>query len=148
MKDISRTSTTGMASFKAYLSEQLGVEGIADIGYYLRGVKEVWIKSCGDLVRVSVNIDVKGRGSIWGVEEGYEDDVEIAPKTKKWRSEAVERQERVQAKFEDLKKRHGTKYTSPQYKSWADSLEVGLHTNTDNHPRGRMFAKLARNPVS
>ena len=47
VKNTPRTSTTGMASFKAYLSEQLGVEGIADIGYYLRGGKKVWIKSCG-----------------------------------------------------------------------------------------------------
>ena len=47
VKNTPRISTTGMASFKAYLSEQLGVEGIADIGYYLRGGKKVWIKSCG-----------------------------------------------------------------------------------------------------
>ena len=139
VKNIPRNSTTGMASFKTYLSEQLGVEGIADIGYYLRGGKRVWIKSCGDLVSVLVDIDVKGRGSIWVVEEGYEDDVEIAPKTKKRRSDAEERQERVQAKFEDLKKWHGTKYTSPQYRFWAEALEVGLHTSTDDPPRGRMF---------
>ena len=91
------------------------------------------------MVSVLVDIDVKGIGSIWVVEEGYEDDIEIAPKTKKRRSDAEERQERVQAKFEDLKKRHGTKYTSPQYRFWAEALEVGLHTSTDDPPRGRMF---------
>ena len=84
---------------------------------------------------------MKGRGSIWVVEEGYEDDVEITPKRKKRRSASEERQEQVQAKFEDLKKRHRTKYTSLQYRFWAEVLEVGLHTITDDPPHGRMFER-------
>ena len=75
------------------------------------------------------------------MKEGYEDDVEIAQKTKKRRSNEEERQEQVQAKFEDLKKRHGTKYTSPQYRFWAETLEVGLHKSTDDPPRGQMFER-------
>ena len=150
VKNIPRTSTTGMASFKAYLSEQLGVDRVADIGYYLRGGKKVLLEFCDKLFRVLEDIKIKGRGSIWVVEEDPEDDCEIAPKIKKQRSNAEERQERVQARFEDLKKSHGTKYTSPQYRFWAEALEVGLHTSTDDPPHGRMFesAKVARSPVS
>ena len=84
-----------MASSKAYLSEQLGVDGVADIGYYLRGGKKVWLKSCDELVRVLEDIKVKGRGSTWIMEDDPGDDGKIAPKIKKRRSNAEERQERV-----------------------------------------------------
>ena len=74
---------------------------------------------------------VKGRGSIWVVEEDPEDDGEISPKINKQRFNAEERQKHVKAMFEE--------YTSPPYCFWLEALEVGLHTSTDDPPHGQMF---------
>ena len=68
------------------------MDEVANIGYYLRGEKKAWLKSCHKLGRVLEDIKVKGRGSIWVVKEDPEDDGEIAPKIKKQRSNAEERQ--------------------------------------------------------
>lgn len=53
------------------------------------GGKKVWLKSCEDLILVLEEINVEGRGNIWCVEKGLEDD--IAPKAKKRRSDAQDR---------------------------------------------------------
>ena len=38
-----QSSTTCMPIFKAYLAEQLGVHGVSEVGYYLRGSKRLWL---------------------------------------------------------------------------------------------------------
>ena len=38
-----------------------------------------------------------------------------------------------------MKKSHSIEYTFPQYRFWAEALEVGLYTSTDDPPRGQMF---------
>ena len=87
------------------------------------------------------HISEKGQGSIWCVEKAQEEDSEdfIVQKAKKKKYDVEERRERVQARFEDLKKQHGTQYTGPQYRFWAEALEVGLHCSVDDPPHGRMF---------
>ena len=144
VKNLPRSATTGMATFKAFLAGKLGVCGVSEVGYYLRGSKRVWLNSSDELLAVLEDIGAKGRGSIWAVDKGPEDDHESMPKTKKKKSDVVEdRQQRVQARFEELKKKHGTSFTSPQYRFWAEALEVGLHTSVDDPPRGRMFEGTA-----
>ena len=66
-------------------------------------------------------------------------DDEMVSKPKKKNLDAEERQDSVQSRFDELKKTHGTKYTSSQYRFWAEALEVGLHTSVKDPPRGRMF---------
>ena len=66
-----------------------------------------------------------------------EEDSDDIPRAKKCDGE--ERWERVQERYEALKKQHGTKYSGPQYRFWAEALEVGLHSNVEDPPRGRMF---------
>lgn len=102
-----------------YLAEQLGVNGNSEVGCCLRGGKKFGLslaKTCFFLVLEEIN--VKGRGSIWCVEKGLEDDSEIiAPKAKKRKSDADYRQEQVQYRFEALKKTHGKKLPTPSIAS-------------------------------
>ena len=110
----------------------------------------MWLKCSQDLVEVIQQIDGKGRESIWCVEKAMEEESdEIVPKAKKKKQDGEERRERVQERFESLKKRHGNQYSAPQYRFWAEALEVGFHTSVEDPPRGRMFegtAKTSKKP--
>ena len=58
-----------MATFKAFLAGKLGVCGVSEVGYYLRGSKRVWLNSSDELLAVLEDIGAKGRGSIWAVDK-------------------------------------------------------------------------------
>ena len=139
VKNIPSSSVTSTLSFKSFLAEQLGMlHGISEVGYYLR--------ACKELLGILEDLKFKGRGSIWCVEKTSSlTDDEMVSKPKKKKLDAKERQESVQSRFEELKKTHGTKYTSPQYRFWAEALEVGLHTSVKDPPRGRMFEGTEKN---
>ena len=55
--------------------------------------------------------------------------MKLCPKQK--RSDAEDKQQHVQASFEDLKKMHGTSYTSPQYCFWAGPKNITELTPKD-----------------
>ena len=74
------------------------------------------------------------------MDKGPEHDHESMPKTKKKKADVVDRQQRVQARLEELKK-HGTSFTSPQYRFWAEALEVGSHTSVDDPPPARLYVR-------
>ena len=52
VKNLPRSATTGMATFKAFLAGKLGVCGVSEVGYYLRGSKRVWLNSSDELLAV------------------------------------------------------------------------------------------------
>ena len=52
-----------------------------------------------------------------------------------------ERHERVQNLFDELKEKHGSAYSAPQYRLWAEAICSGAHTSTDSPPLGSMFRR-------
>ncbi len=53
-----------------------------------------------------------------------------------------EKNARVQESFEKLKAQHGSKYTGPQYRLWAEAMDVGQHSSYDEPPQGSYFSVL------
>ena len=52
-----------------------------------------------------------------------------------------ERWGRVQNLFEELKEKHGSAYSGPQYRLWAEAVASGSHTNTKEPLLGSMFRR-------
>ena len=52
-----------------------------------------------------------------------------------------ERRERVQRLFEQLKEKHGSAYSGPQYRLWAEAVTSGSHSSTNEPPLGSMFKR-------
>lgn len=52
-----------------------------------------------------------------------------------------ERRERVQSLFEQLKEKHGSAYSGPQYRLWAEAVTSGSHSSTNEPPLGSMFKR-------
>ena len=49
----------------------------------------------------------------------------------------------VQKLVDELKAKHGGQFSGPQYRFWAESIEVNQHDSMDNPPLRSMFNKQA-----
>lgn len=113
------------------------------IGYIKSGSK-VWIRSKSDVddvwayVRKGDNITLwcNGIGSSTPAPrdqsstetESDEDSRPRKPKKKKRKTSALEeKNDRVEEIFAKLRKKHDTKYTTLQYRLWAEMVDVGTH---------------------
>ena len=72
-----------------------------------------------------------------------EEDGDDIPRAKKKKCDGEKRRERVQERYEALKKQHGTKYSGPQYCFWVEALEVGLHSNME-----ALLQRAQRSPMN
>ena len=50
-----------------------------------------------------------------------------------------DKQEMVDDTVNELRSKHGTKFTSLQYRVWAETILSGSHESLDDPPRGSFF---------
>ena len=149
-----------MERLKLYLESALPNVTLGDIGYYQKR-KKVWLQSQFDLQTVVKEQLSKGKGALWCsmakpaiVEQHSEacdsEEVPDIPPTssaKRKKSLVEEKRERVQGIFEDLKGLHQTKYPAPQYRLWAEAINIGRHVSRETPPLGTMFQRCGAPPV-
>ena len=58
-----------------------------------------------------------------------------------------EKRERVQELFEELKLLHGTNFSGPQYRLWAEAIAANGHFSKDEPPKGSIFKHTVRGPI-
>lgn len=61
---------------------------------------------------------------------------------KKWKSSHEDKMARVQEIFDKLKNKHGGKYTGPQYRLWAEAIDVNQHSSLDEPHQGSFFSNI------
>ena len=59
--------------------------------------------------------------------------------TRKKKMTYEEKQEMVDDTVDELRSKHGTKFTSLQYRVWAETILSGNHESLDDPPRGSFF---------
>ena len=64
--------------------------------------------------------------------------LEIARKSKK-KTAYEEKQAMVDDTVDELRVKHGTKFTNLQYRVWAETIQSGSHESLDDPPRGSFF---------
>ena len=149
-----------MERLKLYLESALPNVTLGDIGYYQKR-KKVWLQSQFDLQTVVKEQLSKGKGALWcsmakpAVVEQHSEacdseevpDIPPTSSAKRKKSLVEEKRERVQGIFEDLKGLHQTKYTAPQYRLWAEAIDIGQHVSRETPPLGTMFQRCGATPV-
>ena len=141
-----------LKDLKFYLTHKLPIGEIGSVGYVVRGRKKVWFHTDSELQKLIKSTLIKGKGALWcdGVMQSTcnDDDVNpdeesasnISPAAKKTKVTAMdERRERVQRLFEELKAKHGSAFSGPQYRLWAEAVASGSHASTEEPPFGSMF---------
>ena len=123
-------------------------DNIFDVGYYKgqRGTAKVWIKDEED-IRCMYQQLCGTEANLWC--DGLPDSNDVASDSlgKKRKStnqdgRVSKRQairEEVDELFEELKEKHGSKYTAAQLRLWANMLQVGTHRDLENPPSVPMF---------
>lgn len=149
--DIHDIST--LKDLKFYLTHKLPIREIGSVGYVVRGRKKVWFHTDSELQKLIHSTLIKGKGALWcdgimqstcnddDVNPGEESANNISPPAaKRTKVTAMdERRERVQGLFEELKAKHGSAFSGPQYRLWAEAVASGSHTSTEEPPFGSMF---------
>ena len=170
LRSISRLDLSSIDRLRNKIVNQLG-PGIVpadqpfDVGY-MRGTTKVCIHSDEDLVEVWRNIE-KGSCELWcdGAVEATrankrsmplpsalrcssdsDDDSYAAERKKKKKKKGTsalkEKNARIETHIEELKKKHQDKFTSIQYRLWAEMLDVGTHKSFDDAPCAPMFTRV------
>ena len=112
---------------------------------YMKGGTKVWIRTESDVQDVWSFVRCGDSVSLWchGVhipaaskkrhfsESGSESDDSFAKKPKKKKKKRVskldEKNNRVEEVVTNLREKHGTQYTTIQYRLWAEMVDVGTH---------------------
>ena len=58
------------------------------------------------------------------------------------KSLSEEKNAHVQEIFQKLNAQHGDKYTGPQYRLWAEAINVNQNSSYDEHPQGSFFSAM------
>ena len=143
-----------LKDLKFYLARKLPIRAVGGVGYIVKGRQKVWFHTDGELQKLIDGTLVKGKGALWcdcimqsvgsddDVNPAEENDKDTSPAQKRRKVTAMdERRERVQNLFEELKEKHGSAYSGPQYRLWAEAVASGSHTNTEEPPLGSMFRR-------
>ena len=165
MRDIDLRALPDIKSLKELVLERVGSNTVSatlefDIGYF-QGNKRIWLRSPEDLAELIRLLRSRG-GTIWceglsqqdirtttqvkrsapveSSDSDVEEEVQVAKSCKKKKRSAFdERLEQVDNVVDELRDRHGTKFTSIQYRVWAETINSGRHTDRDNPPRGSFW---------
>ena len=141
-----------LKDLRFYLAHQLPIRALGSVGYVVKGRKKVCFHTDDELQKLIDTTLSKGKGELWCdcVMQGEGTD-DVKPtgvhdkdtSTEKRRKVSVldERRERVQNLFDELKEKHGSAYSAPQYRLWAEAICSGAHTSTDAPPLGSMFRR-------
>ena len=156
LPDVDIKDISTLKDLKFYLARKLLIRAVGGVGYIVKERQKVCFPTDGELQKLII-IDstlVKGMGALWcdcimqsvgsdnDVNPAEENDKDISPAQKRQKVTTMdERRECVQNLFEELKEKHGSAYSGPQYRLWAEAVASGSHTNTEEPPLGSMFRR-------
>ena len=159
-----------LTDLRGMILEQFGEEAVGseldfEMGFY-RNNKRVWVRSAADFndyikkaIYSSDNITLwcmgvsekrrrgkHGRDYSDSTSDCDSDDMHqrSRPKSKKKKTKHEEKLERVDELVDELKLKHGTTYTSIQYRVWAETIEARSHSSLDSPPTGSFFKRQGR----
>ena len=109
---------------------------LQEFGYF---IKKVWLREDEELHTAVRDHFVKGKGALWCIEKQVNAEPTQAdeiPSTSKRRKTTMvqEKRVRVEAIYQELKSMHGGKYSGPQCRLWAEAIDVGRHSSTEEPP--------------
>ena len=151
---------------KHVIKSQLGdeVTDNFDVGY-IEGSTVVRIRSKEDLSELWANVkQPNSKVNVWcnGLKETLSatvsrdtkhkrkrpdsEDVSVSANKRKKQQQANKEVE-VQDVVDDLKQKHGSKFTTMQYRIWGEMVVAGMHGDTGNPPSTSMFARAGGTPV-
>lgn len=126
-----------------------------DVGY-LNGASVVSIRNEDDLAEIWSSLLKGDKVTLWcnglGRSSGGSrrekadsdsDDSDIVSKPKR---KARDREDRVQEVLESLKKEHGDKFTTMQYRIWSEMVAGGMHGSLEEPPATSMFLRAGGVP--
>ena len=92
-----------------------------------------------ELSTVVNDLLVKGKGALWYVEKRIDAEPthpHETPGTSKRRKTTImeEKRARVEAIYQELKSKHGDKYSGPQCHLWAEAIDIGTHSSKEEPP--------------
>ena len=128
-----------------------------DVGYY-QGTKRIWIRNEADLKDFFQALQTKG-ATLWcdGVahcktstrkhsrcatpdsSESDECETPARGKRKKKKTAYEQKLERIDDIVDKLREKHGSRFTSLQYRVWAETVNAGRHDGMESPPRGSFF---------
>ena len=169
LKDIDVSGVEKIPDLREILVFELGQTTVSphapfELGYY-KGSKRIWIRNNAELQEVLKLLKTGNKLTLWcdgkrlpktkqlndshsdSDESATEVDMQRKPKPKKRKkTKYQDRQERIDDLIDDLREKHGTKYTNIQYRIWAECIEARTHASMDSPPRGSMFRAQGRQP--
>lgn len=155
LRDVNVETIEDVKRFKELILQQFGAEIIDkhlkfDVGYF-KGNKKIWIRALEDLTEL-IHLLLKEKGpTVWcdGVNQSSqtkrpapsnsEEEIERTQKRKKKKSSFDERLEQVDNIVDDLREINGSKYSSIQYRVWAETIFASRHTDRHNPPAGSFW---------
>lgn len=155
LRDVHVREMASVDSLKKCLESALPDVTVGDIGYFQKW-KKVWIQSQLDLQTIVKEHLFKGKGALWcsvakspavvDLEHHSANgcgsvDAPSKPTQAKKKKLIEEKRERVQEIFEELKTRHKSNYNAPQYRLWAEAINIGQHVSRETPPLGTMFQR-------
>ena len=165
LRDVPQLSVMSLKELKSYLVSNLRLDVITAMGYFFKGKKKIWIQTDEELRKLVETELSRGKSMLWcetadaapkryraasidkenSDEEELTNDEEVTctqPRKRK-KSLAEEKRERVQKLVDELKATHQAQYSGPQYRMWAEAIDVNQHDSMDVPPLGSMFKRQA-----
>ena len=131
------------------LYDELTEDSEFDVGYFdSRQSSKVWVISAKDIAAM---YEKKNGGEIFlwiQVCDAGESDYESPDRKRKKRktSKCKDKEEELDEVFTKLRNEHGTNYTSPQLKLWAQMIICGTHDDYKDPPRVPMITGMQTKP--
>ena len=163
VRSIQTANISNDTAFREFVVHEFGnkVCGEAksmEIGYF-KGNKRVWIRTGDDYSQILGKLRSGSTITLWcecspGRKRAVESDEHSdsdSDGTQKNSSSTLKRRRKslseeknacVQEIFQKLKTQHGDKYTGPQYRLWAEAIDVNQHSSYNEHPQGSFFSAM------
>ena len=151
IRDVDSTNMQTLSGVKSVLKEELGEVVPAgfdfDVGFY-SGNKQVWMRTDCDVHEFLGILEEEPDCVLWCMGRSTKNrvrvrrpslddsDSEVPKRSKKKKTTQEEKQEQVDDTVDELKLKHGTKFTNLQYRVWAETIISGSHKSLADPPRG------------
>ena len=121
-----------------FLGHTFDIQDIQEFGYFIKR-KKVSLREDEELHTVVGEHLGKGKGALWCVEKRVDLEPTQANEThvisKRRKMTLEEKREHVKAIYQELKSKHGGRYSGPQCRLWVKAIEVGRHASKEEPPQ-------------
>ena len=148
LRNVCVAEVSSIELMKNFLGRTFELQDIQEFGYFIKR-KKVWLREDEELRTVVREHLGKGKGALWCVEKHVDlepTQTDETPVTSKRRKTTIleEKRERVEAIYQELRSKHGGRYSGPQCRLWAEAIDVGRHTSKEEPPLGTLFHNVTK----